>query len=106
MYFWLGDPHRTHIGPGGCLSAPQSSHCCIRSSPCRVPSQKNAVSGETTGRMTNPPPGPPDCPAAACRSDERVLTPCSGRNLSIRKSIVATISSPLYQDCRVVKNQP
>src|SRR4051794_10928086 len=43
--------HDGHTGPGGCRSSPQALHFWSRSSRCRVPSQKNAVSRLTTGRM-------------------------------------------------------
>src|SRR5689334_15361431 len=43
--------HDGQTGPGGWRSSPQALHVCSRSSPCRVPSQKYAVSWLTTGRM-------------------------------------------------------
>ena len=65
----------------------------MRSSPAAVPAQKNAVSGEAGGRSTAT-----GGAAWACAG--------RGRNLRIRKSMVATGSSPAYQVERVVTNQP
>ena len=61
-----------------------------------MPSQKNLVSGEMTGRITGPAAVPPRDPGGWA----------GGRNFRIRKSMVATTSSPLDQVLRVVKNQP
>ena len=59
-----------------------------------MPSQKNAVSAETTGRSTSPA-VPAAVPAGAV-----------GRNFSTRNRIDATASAPAYQVLRVVTNQP
>src|SRR5260221_14720926 len=78
-----------------------------------MPSQKNLVSGETTGRITAPASGAVALGGLAggtlaCGSvlASRPSPAAGGRNFRIRKSIVATISPPLYQVLRVVKNQP
>src|SRR4029077_5859455 len=42
--------HTGHIGRGGNRSVPQAPHACIRSSPCRAPSQNGAEYSSTCGR--------------------------------------------------------
>src|SRR5215468_2426853 len=96
-YSGLVAPHAGHIGPGGWRSAPQPPQRWIRSSPAAVPSQKNAVSGEMTGRSTSLAAGAGGPGAGRGRG---------GRNFRIRNSIDATGSVPTYQVLRVVTNQP
>ncbi len=73
----------------------------MRSSPSAVPAQKNAVSGDTTGRSTAA--AADTGPAAPAADGGRTA---GGRYLSTRNIIEATGSSVTYQVLLVVTNQP
>ena len=81
------------MGPGGWRSAPHAAQRWMRSSPAAVPAQKNAVSGVTWGRI--------GVSVLAGLAGDGV-----GRNLRMRKSMVATGSPEENQVLRVVTNQP
>ena len=66
----------------------------MRSSPTAVPAQKKAVSGVTKGRI------------GLVAGLAGVVAGCDGRNLRIRKSMVATGSLSENQVLLVVTNQP
>ncbi len=74
----------------------------MRNSPAAVPAQKNAVSGDTTGRSTAPAAGSAT-PAALAAAGGGAA---GGRYFSTRNIIEATGSSATYQVLLVVTNQP
>ena len=92
----LASPQAGHIGPGGWRSTPHLAQRWMRSSPAAVPSQKKAVSGVTSGSM-----GLVVLVGLACVGGSG-----AGRNLRMRKSMVATGSPAENQVLRVVTNQP
>ncbi len=104
-YPWsLTAPQDRQDGPGGWRRAPHCPQRWTRSSPCCVPAQKNAVSGETTGgRMTAP-----VCPAAASRGVAAPRRPRRRPRPEPEHPPVhlATGSSPEYQTFLVLTNQP
>ena len=72
----------------------------MRSSPAAVPAQKNAVSGDTTGRSTGP------AVSSAVTVGPAGDGAAGGRYFSTRNIIDATGSPATYQVLRVVTNQP